>query len=206
MERLPTSSLAGSPSCWPRRKQIQGGFAHRCEIAARLVVSAEATEYRYQGRLVAELLAQRPRPSICLPGSHRGVTDRGDESCRKHALQLEFLLRTSGVVRQAFKEVQAVSRLRNRFHHAGAFHRLASGPLPIHDCLLDQAGLGKMVGKQLGTRLRKVGEPLFEHLGDAGVQLLALALEQRLVRHVLHQGMLEGVGGIGRRAAAEDQL
>ena len=206
MERLPTSSLAGSPSCWPQAKQIQGGFAHRCEIAARLVVSAEATEYRYQGRLVAELLAQRPRAGICLPGLHRRVTDRGDESCRKHTLQLELLLRTSGVVRQAFKEVQAVSRLRDRLHHARSVPPTGERPLPIHDCLLDQAGLGKMVGKQLGTRLRKVGEPLLERLGDAGVQLLALALEQRLVRHVLHQGMLEGVGGIGRRAAAEDQL
>ena len=50
------------------------------------------------------------------------------------------------------------------------------------------------------------GEALFQHLGDARVQLLARALEQRLVRRLLDQGVLEGVRGRGRLAAREEDL
>ena len=38
------------------------------------------------------------------------------------------------------------------------------------------------------------------------MQLLASALEQAAVGGILDQGVLEAVGGVGRRAAAEDQL
>ena len=182
-ERLPTSSLAGSPSCSPRRSRSKAVCAQRCEIAARLVVSAEATEDRDQGRRVAELLAQRPRPSVCLPGSHRGVTDRGDESCRKD----------DSAARVPSAHVRALSGRRSRRSK------------PLRDCAtasimperstdwraaLSQytiacsakPGLGEVVGEQLRLGLRDLREPLLEHLGDAGVQLLALALEQRAGR------------------------
>ena len=62
------------------------------------------------------------------------------------------------------------------------------------------------MGKQLRPRLRDVGEALLEHPRDTSMQLLALGLEERLVRRVLDQRVLERVDGLGRRAAAEDQL
>ena len=51
-----------------------------------------------------------------------------------------------------------------------------------------------------------LGETLFQHLGDARVQLLARALEQRLVRRLLDQRVLERVRGRGRLAAREEDL
>ena len=63
-----------------------------------------------------------------------------------------------------------------------------------------------MARHQFRLGLADIGRPLFKHLGDPGVALLARRLEQRLVGRVLDQRVLEGVGGVGRRAAAEDQL
>ena len=63
-----------------------------------------------------------------------------------------------------------------------------------------------MVGQDFRPGLAYARRALFEHLRDSGVELLALGLEQRLVGRVLDQGVLEAVGRLGRRAAAEDQL
>ena len=58
----------------------------------------------------------------------------------------------------------------------------------------------------LGLGRDALGEAFFQHLGDARVELLARALEQRLVRRVLDQRVLEGVGRRRRRAALVEQL
>ena len=63
-----------------------------------------------------------------------------------------------------------------------------------------------VAGQQLRLGLRFAGEPLFQDLGNPGVQLLAAALEQGLVGRILNEGVLEDVAGVGRGAAAEDQL
>ena len=63
-----------------------------------------------------------------------------------------------------------------------------------------------MLRQHFRLSLADVRESLFQSLGDAGVQLLAPALEHRLVGSVLDQRMLEGVGRLGRRATAENQL
>src|SRR5581483_3971896 len=55
------------------------------------------------------------------------------------------------------------------------------------------AGLRQMLGHVIGL---PVGDPRkleFDLVGDAGVKLPSLPLEKRIVRHVPHQSMLEGV-------------
>ena len=58
----------------------------------------------------------------------------------------------------------------------------------------------------LGLGGDPLGEPLPQHVDDPPVELLARALEQRLVRRLLHQRVLERVRRLGRLAAREDDL
>ena len=63
----------------------------------------------------------------------------------------------------------------------------------------------EVMRQHLGFGGLNVREPLLDHAGDLGVQLLSTALEQRVVSRVLHQRVLERVDGIGGRAATEGQ-
>ena len=63
----------------------------------------------------------------------------------------------------------------------------------------------QMMRQHLGLGDLDAREALLDHPGDLGVQLLPTPLEQRVIRRVLHQRMLEGVDSIRRRAAAEGQ-
>ena len=63
-----------------------------------------------------------------------------------------------------------------------------------------------MMGEQLGLRVRDLRKAHLQNRCNPRVQLLALELEERLVGGVLDQRMLERINGLGRRAAAKDQL
>jgi hypothetical protein len=65
--------------------------------------------------------------------------------------------------------------------------------------------LGVVIGEHLWLVCDAVPECGLEGLCDVRVHLLPLALEERVVRGILHQGMFEGIGCIRRRAAAEHQ-
>ena len=60
--------------------------------------------------------------------------------------------------------------------------------------------------EKLGLSISGLREPLFEHLCDAGMQLLAAGFEQGAISDVLNQHVLEAVGRLWRRAVAEDHL
>ena len=63
-----------------------------------------------------------------------------------------------------------------------------------------------MPGHQLGLALDALGKPLDEHVHHPPVELLARALEQRLVRRHLHERVLERVRRLRRLAALKDDL
>ena len=69
---------------------------------------------------------------------------------------------------------------------------------PVVDGLLGQARLGEVVGEQFRLRLDGLRELRLQHLGDPPVELLPLALDQRVVQRVLEQGVLEDVGAARR--------
>jgi hypothetical protein len=78
--------------------------------------------------------------------------------------------------------------------------------LPVQDCLRGQAGLGVVVSEEFGLgldRLRKLG---FQCGGDALVVLLAGALQQRLIRRILDEGVLEAVGRLWRGPLFVEEL
>ena len=63
-----------------------------------------------------------------------------------------------------------------------------------------------MVSEKLRLSLNRVREGRFEDLSYTGMQFLASALQQCVIGRVLHQRVLEGVFGVRRRPAPEDQL
>ena len=82
--------------------------------------------------------------------------------------------------------------------------QLASG-LPERNGGFGKARGGEVMRQHLGFGGLDVREALLDHAGDLAVQLLSAALEQQVVSRVLHQRVLEGVDGIGRRATTEGQ-
>ena len=109
-------------------------------------------------------------------------------------------------VRQRPDELQSSVQMDDGFQVGGASGGQLAGAAPVRDRPSRQARLGQMLRQHFRLSLTDVRELLFQRLGDAGVQLLATALEHGLVGSVLDQRMLEGVGRLGRRATAEDQL
>ncbi len=63
-----------------------------------------------------------------------------------------------------------------------------------------------MLREEFGLGFDDLRKLFLHDLRDPGMQVLALGLEQRAVGGVLDQRVLEAVGGIGRGAAAIDQL
>ena len=83
----------------------------------------------------------------------------------------------------------------------GALQRPLASPLPIRYGVCRQPGFAVMVRDQFRSGLDRVGETAFEQFGDLAMVLLAGAPQQRLVRRILDQRVLEDVAR-PRRAAA----
>src|SRR5712671_7177258 len=83
------------------------------------------------------------------------------------------------------------------------------GVLPCLQPLLDRAfGVAsrrQVMGEQFRLALDEIGEMLFQRRRDAGVQFLPSAAQQGRVGSVLHQRVLEQVGGVWSDAAAKQQ-
>ena len=83
--------------------------------------------------------------------------------------------------------------------------RTATCLQPLIDGAGGVAGRRQMVGEVFGLALDKIRELMLQHRRDAGVQLLASGAQQGAVGGVLHQRVLEQLGGIRCHAAAEQQ-
>jgi len=93
----------------------------------------------------------------------------------------------------------------DRFKMRQARRGILAGLQPFVDCTLGIAGRGQMMREQFGLALDTIGEILLKHRRNTGVQLLPLSAQQRAIGGVLHQRMLEEVGGMRRGAAAKQQ-
>jgi hypothetical protein len=63
-----------------------------------------------------------------------------------------------------------------------------------------------MARQHFGLRLHGLRKLRFQGRGDAAMQLLAPAAQQRAISSILHQSVLERVFGIWRRPASENHL
>jgi len=93
----------------------------------------------------------------------------------------------------------------DRFEMGQARCGILAGLQPLIDGALGITGCGQMMRQQFGLALDEVEELLFEHRGHPGVQFLPPCPQQSPVGGVLHQCMLEQVGGVRGDAATEQQ-
>ena len=81
---------------------------------------------------------------------------------------------------------------------------MASSPaLPRHSTADEKVGLGKMMRNDLGFCVSQFRELIRHDLRDSPMDMLATFFEETFVRDLLHQSVLEGIGGFGREATAE---
>jgi hypothetical protein len=85
------------------------------------------------------------------------------------------------------------------FHIGRAVTGLLARPRPVDYRLLSAARRGVVLGHQLWLRLDGLRELGLQCLGNALMVLLAGAPQQRLIRHIPDERMLERVGGLRRR-------
>ena len=93
----------------------------------------------------------------------------------------------------------------DRFEVRQARCGMLAGLQPLIDRALGIAGGGQMMGQEFGLALDEIGEMLLQHCRDSGVQFLPPGAQQGAVGGVLHQRVLEEVGGLRRDTAAEQQ-
>ena len=63
-----------------------------------------------------------------------------------------------------------------------------------------------MLRQHFGLRLHRRGELRLQHLGNLLVDLLPRALQERLIRRLLGQHMLKGIGPVGCRTRFVQEL
>ena len=104
-------------------------------------------------------------------------------------------------VGQMLEHVEPSGEVCDGFRIRRSFVSTLARVLPVTDGLLNQARLGAMVGEQFGLDLGRLRKSLGKHLSDPLMELLASALQQRMVGRLLDQRMLEGVDRVRRGAA-----
>ena len=90
-----------------------------------------------------------------------------------------------------------------------AVRRTLGGVLPRLQPLIDGpfgvSGSRQVMGEQFRLALDQIGEMLFQRSCGARVQFLQTPAQQGRVGSVLHQRVLEQVGGVGSRTATEQE-
>src|SRR5689334_20955793 len=79
------------------------------------------------------------------------------------------------------------------------------GTLPIDNGSLRETGFAEMPCHKLRRVCRGFRELLLDRFGNAGMQLSPLIAQQRAVRGILHQGMLENEIRLQRLAALKQK-
>jgi len=91
----------------------------------------------------------------------------------------------------------------NRFDVSQSLRSMLPRPQPLIDRAFGVAGSRQVMGEQFRLALDEIGEMLFQGRRDARVQFLPSPAQQGRVGSVLHQCVLEQVGGVRSDAAAE---
>src|SRR5215469_15598935 len=93
----------------------------------------------------------------------------------------------------------------DRFQVRQTRRGISAGYEPLVDGAVGVAGGGQMMSQELWLALCEIGELLDQRNRDAGMQFLTFRAKQGGVCGVLHQRVLEEIGGLWRLTAAEQQ-
>src|ERR1700730_529323 len=103
------------------------------------------------------------------------------------------------------QQAETPLKMGNRFYVSQFPSGMLPGLQPLIDCGFGVASSRQVMGEQFRLALDEFGEMLFQRRRDARVQFLPAPAEQGGVGGVLHQRVLEEIGGVRSDAAAEQQ-
>ena len=125
------------------------------------------------------------------------------ERRRDGHLQPHLLLVPLAILGQRGEQRERASQVPDRLLVGRPLRRALAGPPVVRDRGRDHARLLVMPREHLGLGLGTLRETRLQCRADARVELLARSLQQRLVRRVLDQRVLEHERGVRRLAAHE---
>jgi hypothetical protein len=82
---------------------------------------------------------------------------------------------------------------------------MSAGLQPLIGCTLGLASRGQMMRQEFRLALDEISKMLFQRRRDPGVQFLASSAQQCAIGGVLHQRVLEQVGGVRSGTATKQQ-
>jgi hypothetical protein len=88
------------------------------------------------------------------------------------------LLEALGAAREGREHLQPLGKVANRLEMSRALDSTLACPLPIRHRLDTHAGLGVVMGQELGLRLAEIRKLRFHHLRNALMVLLACTPQQ----------------------------
>jgi len=137
---------------------------------------------------------------------HGGTIPFGREQ-REAAGQVQFDL--FSIPRRPFRQRrqrrETAVEMADRFEMRQTRGGILAGLQPLIDRTLGIAGGGQMMRQEFRLALDEIGEMLFQHGRDPGVQFLPPCAQQGAIGGVLHKRMLEEVGGLRGNTAAEQE-
>jgi hypothetical protein len=96
--------------------------------------------------------------------------------------------------------------MRRRLDVGGASSSAVASALEVSACRVGHSGLTIVVGQHLWLRLDRRRKVFGQHVGNAAMELLALATQQASVGHVTHERVFEQECCLRRGAPAKHQL
>jgi hypothetical protein len=158
----------------------------------------QSEQYREMLRGLPHLLTQRLGPGEDgFPLGRR--TALGDlQRQGKSRQEIQLVLVARGRLGHGGQHLQPRGELLTRFGIRRARHSALPGLVPVGQGLGLEARFRVVPGQQFGLCGCGLGKLRRQHLGNALVILLSGALEERLIRRLLDEGMLERVHGLRR--------
>src|SRR5580704_5757562 len=95
--------------------------------------------------------------------------------------------------------------MRRRLNVAGTSGSAVASALEVSACRVGHTGLTIVVGHHFRLRLDRRRKVFSQHVGNAAVELLALATQEASVSHVTHERMLEQISRVRRQALPKQQ-
>ena len=139
--------------------------------------------------------------NLGMPKASVGDKGPAEKKLERHLMGVSS--RTFGLSREQYNRF---AKLRDCLAVRRARLRLLAGALVVRNRFVGLPSQFCVPRHHLRLGRRAIGELREQHFEDAAVELAACALEQRLVGCLLYQRMLEGVTGLRRFAAHEQDL
>src|SRR5260370_15927364 len=157
-------------------------------------------------RRVAPALTELPHTSVSSLRFRRGLAFSGDYGGANGQLEEQFLLNALGVIRQSLEKIYSRTQATDPFRIGGALRRLLARPPQVFDRLGEVIAASVMMRQIAQTIVESIGvKRLYRHR-RALVQQLAALDQQRVIRDLLRQRMLEGVFDSGGSGLFVDEL